>query len=140
MTNKIDTLDERIRPLAKALIDECSKLGITIAITSGRRTIQQQNMLYAQGRTMKGKIVTNAKGGSSPHNFGLAFDVVPLLKNGVPNWNAPLETWDCIGQQGKALGLTWGGDFKSLKDRPHFELPIWREVRAEWRAGKIQVA
>lgn len=137
---KIDTLDERIRPLAKALIEECSKLGIPIAVTSERRTIQQQNMLYAQGRTMKGKIVTNAKGGSSPHNFGLAFDVVPLLKNGIPNWNAPIETWERIGQQGKALGLTWGGDFKSLKDRPHFELPIWREVRAEWKAGKIQVA
>ena len=23
-------------------------------------------------------------------------------------------------------GITWGGDFKSFKDRPHYELTAWR--------------
>lgn len=135
----LESLDDRIRPLAERLIELCKQEGIIIRLTSGRRTIQQQNMLYAQGRTMPGRIVTNAKGGASPHNFGLAFDVVPI-KDGKPDWNAPLAVWDRIGELGKSLGLTWGGDFKTLKDRPHFELPIWKTVRADWLAGKIQVA
>jgi peptidoglycan L-alanyl-D-glutamate endopeptidase CwlK len=49
------------------------------------RTIAEQNELYAQGRTKAGKIVTNAKGGQSYHNYGLAFDIVLLVdkdKNG----------------------------------------------------------
>jgi len=46
------------------------------------RTYQEQDALYAIGRTVdpaKPK-VTNAKGGQSYHNFGLAFDIV-LLKD-----------------------------------------------------------
>jgi peptidoglycan LD-endopeptidase CwlK len=37
-------------------------------------------------RTAPGKIVTNAKGGYSNHNFGLAVDVVPF-EEGTLNWN-----------------------------------------------------
>ena len=38
------------------------------------RSFDEQNHLYAQGRTKPGKIVTYAKGGQSYHNFGLAFE------------------------------------------------------------------
>ena len=41
---------------------------IKIRIVQSLRTIEEQNELFAQGRTKPGKIVTNAKGGSSYHN------------------------------------------------------------------------
>jgi peptidoglycan L-alanyl-D-glutamate endopeptidase CwlK len=35
--------------------------------------------LYAIGRTKPGKKVTKAKGGTSYHNYGLAFDIYPFI-------------------------------------------------------------
>lgn len=43
-----------------------------VRIVQALRTIEEQNELYAQGRTKAGKKVTNAKGGQSYHNYGLA--------------------------------------------------------------------
>jgi len=40
------------------------------------RTDKEQDALFAIGRTIKGKKVTNAKGGRSYHNYGLALDIV----------------------------------------------------------------
>jgi peptidoglycan L-alanyl-D-glutamate endopeptidase CwlK len=80
----------------------------------------EQARLYAQGRTAPGAIVTKAQPGSSWHNFGLAFDVAPLV-NGRPAWPNDEALWDLIGRYGKAAGLDWGGDFLTIKDRPHFE-------------------
>ena len=57
-------------------------------VVQGRRTIAEQNSLYAQGRTAPGNIVTNAQGGSSAHNFGLAVDMVPIKDNTLW-WDAP---------------------------------------------------
>ena len=51
------------------------KHSVTVKIICGTRTIKEQNDLYAIGRTTKGSKVTNAKGGSSFHNFGIAFDI-----------------------------------------------------------------
>ena len=59
---------------------------VRLRITHTYRSIQEQNELYAIGRTIKGNKVTNAKGGQSYHNYGLAFDIVILLdkdKNGT---------------------------------------------------------
>lgn len=51
------------------------KHSVTVKVICGTRTIQEQNDLYALGRTKKGSKVTNAKGGSSFHNYGIAFDI-----------------------------------------------------------------
>lgn len=136
---RIETLDSRIKHLAEQFVEDAFKAGIDVIVTSARRTIAEQNALYSHGRSKPGQIVTNAKGGSSPHNFGLAFDVVPV-KNGVPQWNASNDVWERLGAIGKSLGLKWGGEFKTIVDRPHFELPVWREVQAAWRRGEVQVA
>ncbi|MFK5283429.1 M15 family metallopeptidase, partial [Lacticaseibacillus paracasei] len=59
--------------------------GVRLRFTHTLRTIEEQNYLYSQGRIRSGSIVTNAKGGQSIHNYGLAFDIVILLdedKNG----------------------------------------------------------
>lgn len=113
--------------------------GVFVCVVSGLRTIQQQNQLYAQGRSTKGAIVTNAKGGQSPHNFGCAVDLCPLDANGDMNWNDP-KGFAKIGECAKEVGLVWGGDFKSIKDLPHVESPSWKTLQAAWKAGTLQVA
>ena len=94
------------------------KYDIFLRITQGYRSIAYQDELYAQGRTTPGKVVTNAKGGRSYHNYRLAFDVVEI-KDGKPLWEN--DYWGVIGKEGKNFGFFWGGDFKSISDRPHFQ-------------------
>jgi len=111
--------------------------GITIRVTSSYRTFAEQDALYAQGRTKPGNIVTNAKGGQSLHNYGLAVDVVPIV-NGQPKWDVPESTWQKIGAAGKKQGLEWGGDWTSFKDRPHFQMTGGKSVStllSEYRAN-----
>ncbi len=59
------------------LLKQCAKKEIYLIITQGFRSKAEQDALYAQGRTKKGKIVTNAKGSdySSQHQWGIAFDI-----------------------------------------------------------------
>ena len=71
----IATLLPKIQPYARALVTKAAANGITIKVISGLRTYEEQNDLDAQGRTKPGKIVTNARGGYSNHNFGIAFDI-----------------------------------------------------------------
>lgn len=90
------------------------------------RTIKEQNDLYAQGRTKPGNIVTNAKGGRSMHNYGLAFDIVILYdkdQNGTfetASWELNKD-WMNVVKFFKARGYEWGGDWHSFKDYPHFQ-------------------
>ena len=119
---------------ARQLIEQAYKEGINVIITQGLRTVEEQNELYAQGRTKPGKIVTNAKGGYSYHNFGLAFDFAVLNPDGSVNWNVD-EKWKRVGQLGKSLGLEWGGDWRDFPDYPHFQLTFGLSL-ADLRAGK----
>lgn len=94
---------------------------VVAKIISGTRTYAEQNALYAQGRTKPGKVVTNATGGASNHNFGVAADI-GLFKDGKYLSESPL--YRTAGAVGKSLGLNWGGDWKgSIVDEPHFEYP-----------------
>lgn len=121
--NNIRTLLPRVQPYARALIIQCAKQGIRIVITSGSRTYEEQDELYRQGRDKPGVKVTNAKGGQSNHNFGIAFDVT-IFDGAKPVWESPV--YKAVGAIGKGLGLAWGGDWKGISDEPHFELkPVW---------------
>jgi peptidoglycan L-alanyl-D-glutamate endopeptidase CwlK len=91
---------------------------LRVKIISGMRTYAEQNALYAKGRTAPGPIVTNARGGYSNHNFGVAFDVGIFHGEAyIPESNLYKE----LGKIGKSLGLAWGGDWASIRDEPHFE-------------------
>ena len=136
----LEKLDPDFRPVVEQIIADALAVGIKLAVTATRRTIAEQDRLYAQGRTAPGKKVTNAKGGQSPHNFGLAFDFCPLNKAGGLDWNAPKSVWTKVGEIAESHGMTWGGRFKTLLDLPHVEHPGWRQVRADWQAGKVHVA
>jgi peptidoglycan L-alanyl-D-glutamate endopeptidase CwlK len=113
--------------------------GLDWVVTSGRRTMAEQQRLYDQGRKSSGPIVTKAPPGSSAHNFGLAADLCPM-KDGKPWWNAPDEVWKQMADVAIQLGLTAGYYFKSIHDAPHVESPSWKEQQALWKAGKIQIA
>lgn len=133
----IATLLPEVQPIARALIQKSVEMGINIKIISGLRTYEEQDALYAQGRTTPGNIVTNARGRHSNHNFGIAFDV------GVFEGNKYLPEstkYKVVGALGMDLGLEWGGNWKSIVDQPHFQLrPMWatdlteRQMLAELR-------
>lgn len=119
----------RLHPIlairGRCLIELCAHVGIRIQVTQGLRTWKEQDRLYAKGRTGapigKKHRVTNAKGGSSYHNFGLAFDTVVLSSKGKPDWDSSNPAWKRAGQIGKSVGLEWGGSWKTFKDFPHFQ-------------------
>jgi peptidoglycan L-alanyl-D-glutamate endopeptidase CwlK len=104
------------------------------------RTYAEQDALFAQGRPT-GKKVTNAKGGQSYHNFGLAFDIVLLVdkdKNGTfesASWETNVDfdgdgksDWQEIVAIAKRYGWAWGGDWKFV-DAPHFEKTFGLSVK-----------
>ncbi|MED4922887.1 LysM peptidoglycan-binding domain-containing protein [Anoxybacillus geothermalis] len=120
---------------ARQLIEKAYREGINIIITQGLRTVEEQNELYAQGRTKPGKIVTNAKGGYSYHNYGLAFDFAVLNDDGSVNWKVD-EQWKRVGAIGKSLGFEWGGDWRgNLVDYPHLQYTFGLSI-ADLKAGK----
>jgi hypothetical protein len=128
--NKLAGVHPELARRIVQIAGELSTGGVKLTITrsGGRRTFQEQDELYAQGRTRPGNIVTNSRGGQSNHNYGLAVDVVPLV-NGQPNWNVPASVWQTIGEAGKRAGLNWGGDWRTFKDPPHFELPVGMSIQ-----------
>lgn len=125
-SRKLDDLTPECQTLCQKLIDECKKVGIDLLITSTFRDVESQNALYAQGRTKPGKVVTNAKGGQSFHQYKIAFDVVPI-ENGKPMWDSIIK-WAKIGKIGIGLGLEWAGNWKSFPEMAHFQLPGYKIV------------
>jgi peptidoglycan L-alanyl-D-glutamate endopeptidase CwlK len=94
-------------------------------LTATYRSNEEQNKLYTQGRTDKTlPKVTNARGGQSPHNLlpSKAFDIAFKNKDKSLSWDKSLfkKFADII----KPLGVEWGGDFRSLPDSPHFQVPL----------------
>jgi peptidoglycan L-alanyl-D-glutamate endopeptidase CwlK len=125
----IATLLPDVQPYARALLHKAAASGIMIKIINGTRTYEEQNELYAQGRTKPGRIVTNAKAGESNHNFGLAFDIGVFESN---RYLGESPKYKAIGALGIELGLEWGGNWKTITDQPHFELrPVWAQGLTE---------
>ena len=114
------------------LLKKCNKKGIYLIITEGFRTVKYQDKLYAQGRTTKGNIVTNAKGKDyqSQHQWGIAFDIAindtKLLYD--------TATIKKVAKIGKKIGLSWGGDWVSPVDMPHFYLNKWGDTTSKLKA------
>ena len=148
----IEKLRPKTKELCKMFIAECKKQGIDVIITQTERSIDLQNAYYAQGRqslsVVNGKrkavglqpisekenksTVTNAIGGSSPHNYGLAWDFV-VLTNGKADWNN-ITLFKKCGEIAKSLSLDGytlesGSDFKSFKDYPHVQMKGWKNYK-----------
>lgn len=115
-----------------AFLAEAQKQGIRLLVTQGLRTIEEQNKLYAIGRTIKGSKVTNAKGGESEHNYGVCFDVCFFDGKKV----SYAGNWVKLGKIWKKLGGTWGGDWKSFPDKPHFSYTLGYTIK-NFQEGKV---
>ena len=92
MSRLLTDLTPETLMLANAFHANCIDANIDYLVTCTLRTFAEQDALYAEGRTAPGHIVTWAQAGQSPHNFGLAFDMVPL-RNGKPVWDANDPIW-----------------------------------------------
>jgi len=138
-TARLSGLHPVVRAATERLIDLSYKAGVPIVITQGFRSIAEQDALYAQGRTKPGKIVTNARGGYSNHNFGVAIDFAVLESDGKNvSWSVDAR-WMTVVSIAKQLGFEWGGDWKSFVDTPHFEMTFGIST-ANWRAGRRPTA
>lgn len=94
---------------------------VKVKVTSSYRDAEYQDTLYAQGRTAPGKIVTNARGGDSIHQYRCAFDIA-LDINGKITWDR--QYYKKLGQIGKKVGLVWGGDWDGdgIEDKNDWDL------------------
>ncbi len=119
---------------AEEIIRRAYKQGIYVLFSDGYRSVAEQNELYKQGRSKPGPVVTNATGGQSIHNYGLALDMFITNKAGeTASW--PADKLTEVAQIAKSLGFEWGGDWKSFKDIPHIQMTGGLSV-AQLRAGQ----
>ena len=143
---------KRIQTIHPTLADELAEIyleirerGVNVRFSQVYRTFEEQDKLFAKGRTAPGRKVTNARGGQSYHNYGMAVDIVLLTPGGGVSWDRTLDQdldnvsdWDEIVFVFKHYGWKWGGDWTSFKDYPHFEKTFGfttSELLAKYQAG-----
>lgn len=109
----------------------CKLDGVELLIYCTLRSNEEQNGLYAIGRTQPGKIVTNARAGESAHNpdqYGRAssYDCCPMVA-GKPMWDSKHPSWAIVGKRGEEAGLSWAGRWTGkLRETCHFQDPNWK--------------
>ncbi|MBK5459651.1 M15 family metallopeptidase [Peribacillus sp. TH27] len=146
--DKIKLTDE-LHPIVaekkEKLIQQANEKGILVIITAGFRTLEEQNDLYEKGRLKSGSIVTNARGGESLHNFGLAIDFALLNKQGEAIWNMEYDgndngesDWMEVVSIAKDLGFEWGGDWSGFKDYPHLQMTFGLSLRELQQVKSLQ--
>jgi peptidoglycan L-alanyl-D-glutamate endopeptidase CwlK len=142
--------------------DKCKENGTPILVYCTLRSNDAQARLFREGRSLdkindkakelreeferpdladlllnvgpqSGKYVkTKAGPGQSYHNYGMAWDAVPL-RNGEAVWGdkepADAKLWAEYGRIARECGMKWGGDWH-WPDKPHCELPTmnWRKL------------
>lgn len=99
-----------------------------ITVLCGHRSKEEQDAAYLAGNTQ-------LQWPRSKHNYSpsLAVDIAPYINGGV-SWDkswyyklAPLikQTWlQMTEEEQDGYQLSWGGDFRSFFDGPHFQLNL----------------
>lgn len=101
------------------------RAGLDVLIYCTLRLDAEQDALYAIGRTLPGRIVTNARGGESAHNYGLALDGAPLIHGRIAWDDHP--HWALYGKVAMDCGLEWAGaPSYPFKEMPHVQLADWK--------------
>ncbi|MGK4568016.1 M15 family metallopeptidase [Flavobacterium sp. 3HN19-14] len=124
--DRIQKLHPSVRDEVTTIVNECNaalKGRSQMRIAQGLRTFAEQDALYAQRPK-----VTNAKGGQSVHNYGFAVDIVLIIDGKTASWDTKkdwdgdkVSDWDeCVKIFAKH-GWSWGGNWASFKDMPHFD-------------------
>ena len=137
-------------------------LGLRVIFTQTLRTSAEQNAFYAQGRQSLSEVnrlrsiagmnpigakeasmkITNAKSGSSFHEYGLAFDIAITSPDGrkiiwdhTSDWNNDgVDDWWQLGLFADELGLEWGGHFSNY-DAPHYQNSFGITINELQKAG-----
>lgn len=118
------------------IIEKAYAEGIYVLITSGYRSVAEQNKLFAKGRTtaqlralgvngVEGEPnedkVTNAIGSQSNHTKGIAVDYCLTNKAATEDYWVVNSDWKRVAAIAKSMGFAWGGDWKGFMDNPHLE-------------------
>mgnify|MGYP003404502397 FL=1 len=133
---KINKLHPNVRDEVKDIVQEINTIlkgRSKVRIAQGLRTFAEQDALFRQRPK-----VTNAKGGQSVHNYGFAVDIVLIIDGKTASWdtkkdwdNDGIADWDeCVKVFAK-YGWSWGGNWLSFKDMPHFDkigFSNWRKL------------
>lgn len=142
-SRNLSDLQPEVADKCQAHLDACAAEGIDLLITCTLRDWEEQHRLYLQGRNAPGNIVTKADAGDSAHNYGLAYDVVPM-RNGKPVWGTIADMdaalWARVGELGESVGLEWAGRWKSFKELAHFQSLGGRtiaDLKAEYRSTQV---
>lgn len=137
------TLLPKAQIAARKFLNIAKTAPFTVKLLSGTRTYAEQTALYNQGRTTKGPVVTKARAGQSNHNFGIAWDV-GIFVGGVYYTGRNSKEDKAYADLAnlvlpKMPEIAWGGNWKSIKDMPHYELATGKsvsQVRALLETGK----
>lgn len=129
----VNDLLPEVKEKMERLIKICELMDMPIRVTSGFRSVEEQNKLYAQGRTTSGKIVTNAKGGQSMHNYGIAFDY--CFNTGVAFPPSQSERWNKVNRIAQLLGFYSYG-LSEKWDDGHLQLMLGYSEK-DFRENKV---
>lgn len=104
--------------LVKVVELAITRVPIDFTVLEGLRTIERQRQLVASGAS---------KTMNSRHLTGHAVDLAPLV-GGEVSWHWPMYhkmapvIKACAAELG--IPIEWGGDWRSFKDGPHWQLPF----------------
>ena len=120
-SRSLDDLTPAAEAAAKLWLAACTAAGLDILVYCTYRSPEEQDQLYKIGRSLPGKIVTNARGGQSKHQSRTALDFVPLLA-GKPHWNGAV-LYLKAGELAETHGFEWAGRWTgSLHETAHIQL------------------
>jgi peptidoglycan LD-endopeptidase CwlK len=142
--SNIITLIPKAQIEARKFLIITKDANIDVRIISGTRTYTEQNILYSLGRNDNpGPIVTNAKGGQSNHNFGIAWDIgiFDLTGKYITDDEAYISIAEIVLREMDTI--EWGGNWRSFKDFPHYQLKAISDrvttIRRLFEKGEVYV-
>lgn len=144
------SLDPKAQPRFRKWLEDATEVALDFLcdyrLISGNRSWDEQDCLYAQGRkslaqvnemrdkiglppipAKDNKIVTNARGGYSNHNFKIAVDAGVFSYDGKQyydetNRKLAHSVHKAVAKDAGDYGFEWGGNWRSTVDMPHFEI------------------
>ena len=102
--------------------DDWAEKDTGFIVTCGVRTLEEQKLLKARGATK----TLRSRHLRAPNGYAHAVDLACTIKGKV-RWDWPL--YHKLAARMKAAAkkekvpLEWGGDWKTFKDGPHYQLP-----------------
>ena len=132
-TERLAQLTPEFQTIVKALLEAGYANGMNPQISSGYRSPEEQDKIYAQGRTDKGAKVTNSRRWQSMHQYHIAVDLFFLVDGKADFHEDKYHTlWNLACKAGlDRQGLQWSGNWTgSFKESAHFQLGKgdWREL------------